>query len=124
MTDDPPALPDAIHAVAALDDTLRRGMYDHIRKARAPVSRDQAAAAVGISRKLAAFHLDRLVDAGLLEVSFAPPAGAEPRIGRAPKRYRASNVDDPDRLARLVNLVAALGAELGPVRFPVHPRRM
>ncbi|MCA1835373.1 MAG: transcriptional regulator, partial [Actinobacteria bacterium] len=50
MQDDP-----AIRAVAALDDELRRGMYAFIRAARRPVTRDEAAAAVGISRKLAAF---------------------------------------------------------------------
>ena len=36
-----------------------------------PDSRDEAAAAVGISRKLAAFHLDKLVAAGRLEAGFA-----------------------------------------------------
>ena len=60
MTPDP-----AIKAVAALSDDTRRGMYVFIRAARQPVTRDEAAASVGISRKLAAFHLDKLVDAGL-----------------------------------------------------------
>jgi len=50
------------------------------------------------------------------------PVPAQRRTGILVTAHRASNVDDPDRLARLVNLVAALGAELGPVRFPVHPR--
>jgi len=35
--------------------------------------------------------------------------------------HRPSNVDDPARLARLANLLGALGARL-PVVFPVHPR--
>lgn len=76
----------AIRAVAALEDDLRRGMYAFARTARRPVTRDEAAAAVGISRKLAAFHLDKLVDAGLLRCHVG--AAAEPhRVGRRPKVY-------------------------------------
>lgn len=76
---------DAIRVVAVLDDELRRGMYSFARTVRRPITRDEAAAAVGISRKLAAFHLDKLVDAGLLRCHF----GAEgPRkVGRRPKVY-------------------------------------
>jgi UDP-N-acetylglucosamine 2-epimerase (non-hydrolysing) len=49
------------------------------------------------------------------------------RYGLAPRDYilvtlhRPSNVDDPSRLARVVNGLCAL-AEQGPVVFPVHPR--
>jgi hypothetical protein len=46
----------------------------------------------GISRKLAAFHLDKLVDAGLLEAGFARPAGLR-RAGRASKVYAPADVD-------------------------------
>jgi predicted ArsR family transcriptional regulator len=79
----------AISAVAALDDALRRGMFEFIRAARHPVTRDEAAAAVGISRKLAAFHLDKLVGAGLLLARYE---GAG-RVGRAPKVYEPSEVE-------------------------------
>jgi predicted ArsR family transcriptional regulator len=82
--------PAAVSAVAALEDRLRRAMFEFIRRQRRPVTRDQAAAEVGISRKLAAFHLDRLVDAGLLTVTAA--AGPR-RVGRAPKAYTASTTD-------------------------------
>ncbi|AUI58540.1 metalloregulator ArsR/SmtB family transcription factor [Amycolatopsis sp. BJA-103] len=75
----------SITAVAALDDDLRRGMYAYARGARRPVTRDEAAAAVGISRKLAAFHLDKLVAAGLLKFGFA--AGPVVKVGRRPKVY-------------------------------------
>jgi predicted ArsR family transcriptional regulator len=80
---------DPIKAVAALDDELRRGMYSYIRAARRPVGRDEAAASVGISRKLAAFHLDKLVTAGLLQAQYQP-AG---RVGRAPKVYQPTEAD-------------------------------
>src|SRR5262249_53537599 len=67
-------------------------MYAYIRRADGPGTRDAAAAAVGISRKLAAFHLDKLVDAGLLQASFARPAGLR-RAGRASKVYAPADVD-------------------------------
>jgi predicted ArsR family transcriptional regulator len=81
-----------IRAVAALDDELRRGMYAFIRAARQPVTRDEAAAAVGISRKLAAFHLDKLVEAGVLAAHYGQPGGTR-KVGRAPKVYEPSGAD-------------------------------
>ena len=82
----------AIKAVAALEDDLRHGMYEFIRTARAPVTREQAAAAVGISRKLAAFHLDKLVTAGLLLSHYAPVGGLR-KVGRTPKVYEPVDAD-------------------------------
>lgn len=78
----------AIKAVSALEDDLRRGMYAFIRRERRPVTRDDAAASVGISRKLAAFHLDKLVEAGVLRAHYEA-AG----VGRAPKVYEPSEND-------------------------------
>lgn len=85
------AVVDAVRAVAALDDPQRGRLYQAVRDAAAPITREDAAVRVGISRKLAAFHLDRLVDAGLLEATFDRPADSGVRVGRAPKRYRATN---------------------------------
>jgi predicted ArsR family transcriptional regulator len=79
-------------AAAVLTDDLRRRMYAFIRRADGPVSRDEVAAEVGISRKLAAFHLDKLAAAGLLRTSFARPGGLR-RAGRTPKRYEPAEVD-------------------------------
>jgi predicted ArsR family transcriptional regulator len=78
----------SIAAVAALADDLRRRMYAFIRDTGEPVTRDQAAAEVGISRKLAAFHLDKLVDAGLLQ---AGAARGLRRAGRAAKTYQPTD---------------------------------
>ena len=85
----------SIRAVAALDDDLRRRMYTYCRQVAHPVARDEAAAHVGISRKLAAFHLDKLVDAGLLRAHYAQVGGIR-RVGRAPKVYEPT--DDPVRI--------------------------
>jgi predicted ArsR family transcriptional regulator len=84
---------DAVRAVAALEDPQRARLYRVVRAAASPLTREDAAREVGISRKLAAFHLDRLIDAGLLEATYERPAGAAGRIGRAPKRYRVSDVE-------------------------------
>ncbi|WP_062987652.1 helix-turn-helix transcriptional regulator [Nocardia anaemiae] len=82
----------AIAAVAALDDELRHGMYWFIRRARRPVTRDEAAERVGISRKLAAFHLDKLVAAGLLRARYEQVGGVR-RVGRAPKVYEPTDTE-------------------------------
>lgn len=89
---DPSSTDRSIRAVAALEDELRRGMYAFIRTARRPVTRDDAAASVGISRKLAAFHLDKLVEAGLLSARYEAVGGIR-KVGRAPKVYEPSDVD-------------------------------
>ena len=85
-------LSEAIRAIAALDDDLRRRIYDFIRAARRPITREEAAAAVGISRKLAAFHLDKLVAAGLLRTDYPQPSGVR-KVGRAPKVYVPVDAD-------------------------------
>jgi predicted ArsR family transcriptional regulator len=81
-----PAL-SALTAVAALCDPFPRRLYGFIRRSREPVNREQAAASVGISRKLAAFHLDKLVEVGLLRASHEP-VGHVRKVGRTPKIYQ------------------------------------
>jgi predicted ArsR family transcriptional regulator len=77
--------------IGALEDELRRRLYLFVRARGRPVSRDEAAAAEGISRKLAAFHLDKLVDRGLLTASYARPPGRGGRgAGRSAKYYQPS----------------------------------
>ncbi|WP_433502727.1 helix-turn-helix transcriptional regulator [Pseudonocardia halophobica] len=82
----------AIRAVAALEGPLRQAMFSFIRAAGGPVTRDEAAEAVGISRKLAAFHLDKLVDAGALRADYRPATGIR-KVGRAPKVYWPTEAD-------------------------------
>lgn len=77
--------------IALLAEPLRRALFEYVSRESAPVSRDQAAAALGIARHLASFHLDRLQEAGLLEVEFRRPSGkAGPGAGRPTKYYRSS----------------------------------
>jgi predicted ArsR family transcriptional regulator len=84
----------SIEAVGALADGLRRSMYLFIRSKRRPVGRDEAAEAVGISRKLAAFHLDKLVEKGLLRAHYTRLSGrAGPGAGRPSKVYEPVDID-------------------------------
>lgn len=79
----------ALEALAVLGDPVRRGLYRHVSGSPGEVGRDAAAEAAGISRSLAAFHLDKLVEAGLLEVSFRRLSGRSgPGAGRPAKLYR------------------------------------
>jgi predicted ArsR family transcriptional regulator len=98
-------------AVAALVDPVRRALYDHVRQQRHPVSREEAADAVSISRNLSAFHLDKLVDAGLLRARYEAPADQPRGRGRAPKVYEptdgALTMSVPPRRYELVGEILA-----------------
>lgn len=85
---------DSIEAVAMLDEPNRRALYDLVAASPERVSRDDAAAALGISRELAAFHLDRLAEAGLLDTEYLRRTGRTgPGAGRPAKFYRRSQRD-------------------------------
>src|SRR3954452_9838159 len=76
-------------ALAPLAEPVRRRLYLHVAASPTPVGRDEAAAAVGISRALAAFHLDRLVADDFLETEFQRRSGRTgPGAGRPAKLYR------------------------------------
>jgi predicted ArsR family transcriptional regulator len=80
-----------ITGIAALRGPVRRRLYEFVAAQAEPVTRDAAADAVGVTRSLAAFHLDQLAAAGLLEVSYRrPPGRTGPGAGRPSKLYRRS----------------------------------
>lgn len=82
---------DAVEVVGNLADPVRRRLYEHICAQTGPVTREEAATAVGISRTLAAYHLDKLAEAGLLETGYARPEGRSgPGAGRPAKHYTRS----------------------------------
>jgi predicted ArsR family transcriptional regulator len=82
--------------IGALTDPVRRELYRFVAAQPAPVSRDEAAAATGIARHQAKFHLDRLEADGLLQSDYARLTGRSgPGAGRPSKRYRRS----PDQIA-------------------------
>ena len=84
-----PTDPDDLHAIASLDEPARRALYEWVAMSGRAVGRDEAAAAVGVSRALAAFHLDRLVRDGLLIPEYRRLSGRTgPGAGRPAKLYR------------------------------------
>lgn len=86
---DPVGLDAAITGIAALGEPIRRELYRFVAAQPEAVSRDQAAAGVGIARHTAKFHLDKLVEDGLLVAEFSRPPGRRgPGAGRPAKRYR------------------------------------
>jgi predicted ArsR family transcriptional regulator len=81
-----------IAGLARLAEPVRRALYLYVASRPEDVGRDEAARAVKISRGLAGFHLDRLVEEGLLEASFRRLSGrAGPGAGRPSKMYRLSS---------------------------------
>jgi predicted ArsR family transcriptional regulator len=72
-----------MQAVTGLADPVRARLYQAVAGSSGPIGRDEAAAAAGIGRPLAAYHLDRLVELGLLTASYQRPAG---RVGPGARR--------------------------------------
>jgi predicted ArsR family transcriptional regulator len=117
VTTPPPGPPD-LASLSSLDDPVRSQLYRYVAASSRPVGRDEAAAAAGIGRALAVYHLDKLVEAGLLTASYQRPAGrGGPGAGRPAKLYARSGrefaVSVPPReyelAARL--LVQAVGTD-------------
>ena len=80
---------DRVTVVAALAEPIRRDLYLFVAGQPDAVSRDQAAAGVGVPRHTAKFHLDKLVTDGLLETEFRRLSGRRgPGAGRPAKLYR------------------------------------
>ena len=78
--------------LSSLDDPLRRRLYEVVTSQPGPVSRDEAASAAGIGRALAVYHLDKLVESGLLTASYQrPPGRSGPGAGRPAKMYARSD---------------------------------
>ena len=129
-----------IAGIASLAEPQRRALYRLIARQREPVSKDQAAAALGVARSVAAFHLDRLVDDGLLVAEFRRLTGRQgPGAGRPAKLYRRATgdvaVSVPPRsydlaaqlLARAVDEATRSGEPVAPIVARVaeqHGRRL
>jgi predicted ArsR family transcriptional regulator len=120
--------PSDVSGIAALAEPVRRDLFDLVTRSRSAVSRDQAAEGLGIPTHTAKFHLDRLVEEGLLEVEFRRLTGRTgPGSGRPAKLYRRTDrelaVSLPERhydllsriLARAVAESASSGEAVGTV---------
>jgi predicted ArsR family transcriptional regulator len=107
---------ESLTGLSALADPVRRRLYDFVASQDAPVGRDAAAESAGISRTLAAYHLDRLAEVGLLDASYARQNDRTgPGAGRPAKRYTRSareiSVTVPPRDFGLLARLLATAAE-------------
>lgn len=106
-----------VSAVTSLDDPSRRALFDLVSRSEVPVSRDDAATALDMSRSTASFQLDRLVKDGLLVTEFHKLGQKQgPGSGRPTKFYRPAvsevSASIPDRHYELAgDLMAAAIAE-------------
>jgi len=100
--------------VSLLAEPVRRRLYERVAGCARPTGRDELAAAVGIGRSLAAYHLDKLAAHGLLEVEYGRPSGrGGPGAGRPAKLYRRAEREFGVRVpARDYRLLADLLAEV------------
>jgi predicted ArsR family transcriptional regulator len=116
---------DPLQALSALGDATRRCVYDHVARQPDPVSRDEAAAAAGIGRTLAAYHLDRLAADGLLNVAYKRRSGRSgPGAGRPAKLYaRAEREVSVSVPPRDYHLAARLLADAAAADTGGHTRR-
>ncbi|GAB2660354.1 helix-turn-helix transcriptional regulator [Kribbella swartbergensis] len=81
-----------VQAVAVLEEPTRRRLYEYVVGQPEPVGRDEAAAAVGIPRTTAAFHLEKLTEEGLLATCYERRSGRSgPGAGRPAKLYHRSD---------------------------------
>lgn len=84
---------DRVRGVAALDHPVTQSVYRLLAE-QGELSRDGAAEALDLARSVAAFHLDKLVDAGLADVRFERLTGRSgPGAGRTAKVYRRSETE-------------------------------
>lgn len=111
---------DDLRVLGLLHDPVRRSLYEAVAAGGGDVGRGEAAEAAGVSRTLAGHHLDKLVEAGLLESGFRAPDKKGPGSGRPAKVYRRARgertVSLPPRdyatpASVLAGVVELLGAE-------------
>ncbi len=101
-----------VASIAALGEPVRRRLYRFVAERGEPVGREDAAAGVGVAHHTAKFHLDRLVEDGLLDVEYRRPRGRSgPGAGRPTKLYRRTSreiaVSLPERRYDLAGRVMA-----------------
>ncbi|MGW5355242.1 helix-turn-helix transcriptional regulator [Streptomyces sp. NPDC004031] len=106
-----------IEAIAALQDPVRRRLYEYVAAQDREVGRNEAAEAAGVGRTLAAHHLDRLTEAGLLDSGSRRLTGRTgPGAGRPAKVYTRArgerSVSLPARDYRTAAELLAEAAEL------------
>jgi predicted ArsR family transcriptional regulator len=110
-------LANRVAAITALDDPVRRRLFDVVSSSPTPIGRDEAARRLGLNRSTTAFHLDRLAGEGLLSVKFKRLSGKTgPGSGRPSKLYHRAlgeiTVSIPERNYELAGDLMATAIEI------------
>lgn len=119
-----------VAAITALDDPVRRAVYEFVSAADGPLSRDDVTTALKLPRSTAAYHLDRLAENGLVAVQFKRLGDKSgPGAGRPSKLYVRAHtelsVSVPDRRYELAGEIMATAIEEstrtgGPIEETLH----
>jgi predicted ArsR family transcriptional regulator len=110
--------------IGALADDTRRALYEYVVAQPDAVGRQQAASALGVAVHTVGFHLDRLVEEGLLDVEFRRLTGRSgPGAGRPSKLYRRADrefaVTLPERRYDLVGDLLAAASDRATAGVPL-----
>jgi predicted ArsR family transcriptional regulator len=109
-------LRDELARLEPLAEPTRRRLYAYVVSRPEPVGRDEAAERLGLPRHVVKFHLDRLVESGLLVPEYRRLSGRSgPGAGRPAKLYHRApdevSVTVPPRRYDLVGEVLASAVE-------------
>ncbi|KOV12667.1 transcriptional regulator [Streptomyces sp. XY431] len=114
-----------IDAIAVLQDPVRRRLYEYVVAQGREVGRNEAAEGTGVTRTLAAHHLDKLAEAGLLESGSRRLTGRSgPGAGRPAKVYTRARAEHavslPARDYRTAAELLAGAAEAAGLDLALH----
>lgn len=121
-----PSHADDLEVLALLGDEHRRAIYFALRRADGPLSRKEVAAHLGINGRLATFHLEKLLQAGLLTAHYKrPPGRGGPGAGRTAKYYEPSDREvaitiPPRRYRRLSDLLVQASTDVRDEETPLQ----
>ena len=116
-------LNETILQLCVLDDPARRAAYLAVRTAGRPLTRAEVADEVGISVRLAAFHLEKLLSEGFLEANYERDERSV-GVGHPAKRYRPTGIElevsIPPRRYELAAEILAETLEAGSAEPPLE----
>ena len=114
-------LNESVVRLCVLDDPARWATYVAIRTAGRPLTRVEVAEEVGISVRLAAFHLEKLLSEGFVEATYERGEGLV-GVGHPAKRYRPTGLElEVSIPPRRYDLAAEILAEALEADSPASP---
>jgi len=111
-----PKAQEEVSRIALLDNPIRAALYRELVQRDDWLGRDEAAERAEVPRSVAAFHLEKMCEAGLIEAKYVRTSGRTgPGAGRTSKLYRRSDretaVSLPERKYSFVGHLLAAAVE-------------